>query len=241
MRLHRIPAELIGLALFAFLFSSLTIAFQLFRNEFRWWAIRWDQFRMPFLVALGAGFVFTGLLLRFPTWARRWLFVCAFTWFVYCFIEVQKSPFTSLILFFVLSHAVLWFLYREITQYLRLPQIHLGSSWFHGPADWAPSLSAEMLDAGKVAPMRVSALSLDGVALFTERPLTELPFGDDLRVRLRFRGKDIVVPSELVTSLLDKKGLRGTLVGLKFKVPNLDEAKEFSDFLERMRGEGHEC
>ena len=240
MRLHKATKELFVLSLSALLFVLLPMIFVLFKQEFRIWAITWNQFRVPFLTVLGCAFFFIGLLLRFPSWARRWFLACAIIWFVYCFVEIQKTPFASLIVFFILSHSILWLIYHELTQYIFLPHIRLGVDWFFGPQKLVPGLHADFEYAEEKVPMNVSSISYDGMALFIEDPKWDIPDTKDQRVNIFFRNRSLRVHAEIIASYVDKKGLKSTLLGLKFKVLNPDDEKDLSDFLEKLRGEGHE-
>jgi hypothetical protein len=240
MRFHRASRELIQLAMLALLFSLLPILFALFKDEFRWWALTWTQFRAPFLSALGCALFFIGLLFQYPAWAKRWLVGCSVVWFIFCFLEVQKTPFASLIIFFILSHSALWMIYRWTTQFLSMPHVHLGVDWFYGPSPFGPNLKAELIQDGVSTRLLVSRISLEGLSVYSTDPNWDVPEKHDSELLISFRDRSVKIPGEILTAYSDKKGLKATLIGLKFKLLNPDQEKDLSDFLERLRGEGHE-
>lgn len=241
MRFHKVPQEYFKILIYFFGTSLLTILLAFIKDDFKWWALNWLQFRVPFVASLVSTLFFAFLFLKFPQWGKRWLLSHSFCLILYFFIETVIKPTTSHIVLLILTVSYCFKIYQNILQYLKLPAIHLGLNWFQGPQAFSPHLESYFLKENFTLPFLTTSLSSNGLSGKSETFEILDPKNQNQIIQLKFKNSTVKVRTDLICSDQNINGSQSLIFGLKFNRLKPDEEKDLTDFLEIMRGEGYEC
>jgi hypothetical protein len=166
-------------------------------------------------------------------WAVKVTGVAGIVW---CVLSAWVSIRTrdTVLALFTVSLGLAWYLYF---QWLKR---ETGRSYFDPRISWYQSLPkplsgvvCKLASGDKAREVRVSRIDHDGAFLFSERG--GIAMKDVLALVFSFRGREIHCRANAVKLMDDGMG-----AGVRFVGMSPDERKELGDFLEMLRGEGHE-
>ncbi|OFZ74701.1 MAG: hypothetical protein A3K03_07270 [Bdellovibrionales bacterium RIFOXYD1_FULL_44_7] len=176
------------------------------------------------------------LIGRGKHWALSIVFVLGFLWVLASagFALYAQNP---LLGFFSVFVVVFWLVaYQWIKHELNRSYFNPRVYWFQGMPQSVPGLVCVINSKGREDRFQVSRIDKEGCFLFSiNKQIEEAVAGKAIEMIFSFRDKQVKCKGFAIRTLPKNSGL-----GMKFFFESSDVKKEVGDFVEVLRGEGHE-
>jgi hypothetical protein len=235
MRLWKTPSRLRRISPLLFIALPLIFLSSLLARRMPWW--RWDiqeEWRYWAGGLCGALVIYLGLR-RTHRWAPALLTLSAGVYTLGCLMLSIRQENVMLGLFSVFFGIFAFGYLDRLWAAYQTPSISPGMGWFQSSPETIPGLFMEW---GNKSGLRLSKLDLDGgfvVGDFEKGFEKSAP----AEITLIYRDARTSCSIDLISALGEKIDSSWRGVGIEFKKTDRDSKKDLSDFIEKLRGEGH--